>query len=91
MESGIKEEEDEYGSSAYEENSINGNSKNPSLQPLTLVTTGVCNLVAPDSCVTDCCFSGETKIENGLDSKSIKGIKENQPRESEASIGIAFK
>ncbi|KAL6966085.1 hypothetical protein U1Q18_044105 [Sarracenia purpurea var. burkii] len=66
MESRMKEEEDEYGSSAYEENAVNGNSKNPSLQPLTQVSTYVCNLVAPDSCVTYCCFSDEAKIENGV-------------------------
>ncbi|KAL6980617.1 hypothetical protein U1Q18_022257 [Sarracenia purpurea var. burkii] len=35
MESGMVEEEDEYGSSVHEEDCVNGNSENPPSQPLT--------------------------------------------------------
>ncbi|KAL6962499.1 hypothetical protein U1Q18_029218 [Sarracenia purpurea var. burkii] len=40
-ESGNVEEEDEYGSSAHKEDSINGNSENPPSQPLTQVSVDI--------------------------------------------------
>ncbi|KAL6971709.1 hypothetical protein U1Q18_031391 [Sarracenia purpurea var. burkii] len=55
------------------------------------VSAGVCNLVAPVStCESDSCFSGKAKIEYGLDCK-INGLRENHPKEIEASSGLAFK